>query len=317
MLEKCRREQWKVQDLDWDQRPRSMSRDDEIAIVQYYTDMAGIERLAGALFDEQRKKVDDPVLVKIFSTFVADEKRHAEAAEHLAAFYDVHHYKEYEQNPALVKFTPHFVNLIQHLAPEVANSYITAGELILDIALLRSLNEYVGDGMSQAAMDRINRDESRHIAIDYHMVRYYSSADYQRKRRARPRKPPLQQIKAWWALAMVLWHGRPFFRGVFFEPMKRVDPSGKRLREAFKRIQLLGAKESVKNAPIIRNFIVAQELYNDSLVFRVVFGRMIERLIGLDREHIMRLYSEDEAREVQNMSFDEMAQEALAAKGTA
>ena len=77
MLELCRRDQWNADDLDWTVKPRAMSRDDEIAIVQYFTDMAGIELLAGALFQVQRDKTDDPTLKKIFSTFVADEKRHA------------------------------------------------------------------------------------------------------------------------------------------------------------------------------------------------------------------------------------------------
>src|SRR5687768_15968920 len=113
MLEKCEREQWKVTDLDWSGRPREMSKEDEIAIVQYFTDMAGIERLAAALFARQRENADEPRLVDIFASFVTDEIRHAKAAERLAEFYDVHHYRDYEINPALVKFTPHFVNAIR------------------------------------------------------------------------------------------------------------------------------------------------------------------------------------------------------------
>lgn len=92
MLEKCEREQWRVGDLDWNKQPREMSRADEIAIVQYFTDMAGIERLAGALFAQQMKNADDEVLRRIFATFVKDEVRHAHAAQMLADFYDVHHY---------------------------------------------------------------------------------------------------------------------------------------------------------------------------------------------------------------------------------
>src|ERR1700761_8205288 len=62
MFEMCRRDQWAVDDLDWTHRPRPMGRDDEITIVQYFTDMAGIERLAAALFREQERRVTDPVL---------------------------------------------------------------------------------------------------------------------------------------------------------------------------------------------------------------------------------------------------------------
>src|SRR4029079_66625 len=140
MLEKVEREQWKVSDLDWSGSPREMSEEDETAIVQYFTDMAGIKRLVGALFANQQKNADDPRLERIFRSFVKDEVRHAQAAQMLADFYDVHHYRTYQVNPALVKSTPHFVNAIRYLAPEIANAYITSGELVLDVALLRSID---------------------------------------------------------------------------------------------------------------------------------------------------------------------------------
>ncbi|MCC6554245.1 MAG: hypothetical protein IT372_14690 [Polyangiaceae bacterium] len=166
MLERCRRDQWSVSDLDWTRRPREMPREDEIAVVQLFTDMAGIERLAGALFREQERRARDERLRAIFATFVKDEVRHAQAAQMLADFYDVHHYRHYQESESLRAFAPPFVAAIHHLADDVANAYITCGELILDIALLRAIDDYVKDEMSDEAMRLINRDESRHIAID-------------------------------------------------------------------------------------------------------------------------------------------------------
>ncbi|MGH7296237.1 MAG: hypothetical protein ACRELB_14950, partial [Polyangiaceae bacterium] len=141
MLEKCEALQWRPSDLDWGQQPRPMGRDDEMAIVQLFTDMAGIERLAGALFLEQEKRVEDPTLKAIFRTFVKDEVRHSQVAQMLADFYDVHHYRVYRQNEHLARFTPAFVDAVRYLSDDVANAYITVGELILDIALLRSIND--------------------------------------------------------------------------------------------------------------------------------------------------------------------------------
>src|ERR1041384_7287160 len=100
MLDKCIRDQWSIDDLDWSLPPPPMPRDKEEAIVQAFVDMAGIELLAGALFDVQRKKTKDPTLNKIFSTFVADEKRHAAVASRLAKHYDVHHYRDYVESPS-------------------------------------------------------------------------------------------------------------------------------------------------------------------------------------------------------------------------
>jgi hypothetical protein len=148
MLRMCQEGQWKTSDLDWSQPPRVMPKDDEIAIVQLFTDMAGIERLAGALFVEQHRRVTDPVLKKIFATFIKDEVRHAQAAQLLADHYDVHHFRSYRTSQTLERMFPAFVDAVQYLSDDVANTYVTAGELILDVALLRSVNDFVHDSMS-------------------------------------------------------------------------------------------------------------------------------------------------------------------------
>ncbi|MEZ4221110.1 MAG: hypothetical protein R3B13_09275 [Polyangiaceae bacterium] len=291
-----------------------MSREDEITIVQYFTDMAGIERLAGALFEQQRKNAEDPVLRDIFATFVRDEVRHAQAAQMLADYYDVHKYRVYQPNEALMRFTPHFVNAVRFLPPEIANTYITSGELILDVALLRSISDHVDDKMSDEAMELINRDESRHIAMDFHMVDYYATDAYKRQQRARPRLPLRRRAAAAWAFANVLYFAAPFFRDVFFVPMRHVDPTGKRLRQAFKRIQLLGIKDEVRDHPFTRFMTGLQDVYNEHPAARVVFGRLIRRVLGVDESLIARLYDEADVRRVKRMSFDEMAQDALGAK---
>ena len=310
MLEKCHRDQWKVGDLDWTKKPREMSRDDEMAVVQYFTDMAGIERLAGALFEEQRKRVDDPRLKEIFRTFVVDEVRHSHAAQMLADFYDVHHYQSYQANPHMVQFTPAFVNALKYLSPGIANAYITTGELLLDIALLRSLDDYVDDEMSHAAMHLINRDESRHIAIDYYMTEYYCSEEYLEKLRSMPKPSLKKQAQAWQAFALVLYHGQPFFRDVFFGPMDLVDPSGKRLLEAFKRIQLLGQKEEVAKQPFTRFMQGVGDLYQNPIANRLA-GPVLQRIMGVDPRVIVELFNEAEVAWAKKASFSEMAQEAL------
>ena len=192
MLEKCRRDQWSIDDLDWSIPPPRMTRDKEEAICQAFVDMAGIERLAGALFEVQHKKTAEPTLRKIFATFVADERRHAAVAARLAKHYDVHRCRAYRESPALTAFRPHFLAVVRQASPEIANAYITSGELILDVALLRSLDGYVADEMSHRAMHLINRDESRHIAVDFHMTELYCSDAYLATIRARPRPSVLE-----------------------------------------------------------------------------------------------------------------------------
>jgi hypothetical protein len=314
MLERCKRDQWSVRDLDWSRKPRSMSREDEMAVVQLFTDMAGIERLAGALFLEQQRRVENPTLRAIFETFVTDEVRHSQAAQMLADYYDVHHYKIYRQSPTLTAFVPHFIDAVRDLSDDVANAYITMGELILDIALLRSINDYVHDDMSAAAMELINRDESRHIAIDYHMTGYYNSDEYNEKMAARQASTSWrEQLRIAWTFSNMLYYAQPFIRDVFFVPMSLVDPQGKRFREAFKRMQLLGRREVNTRRPFTKFLRFLQDGIDHPIAGRFV-GNFFSRIAGVEKNFIKTLFDEHELVRARRMSYDELAQEALALK---
>lgn len=314
MLEKCKAQQWRAEDLDWSASPRPMSELEETTIVQYLTDMAAIERFAGALFAEQAKIVSEPVLREIFATFVVDEERHAQVAEQLARHYDVHRYRSYRRSPELERFRRHFLSAIHFLSAEIANAYITGGELLLDIALLRSLNDYIHDDMSARAMELINRDESRHIALDYYMTEYYASPDYRAWLDRQPRKPLSERVSAWRAFAGVLVTAGPFFQDVFFEPMARLDPAGKRIREAVKRMQLLGRRANVAERPFYK-FLNALNETNNHPVLGPIFGRLSRRLSGNFPEELSReLFTAAELSKAQQMSMSELADEALHAK---
>lgn len=313
MLDKCVRDQWSIDDLDWSVPPPVMTRDKEEMIVQAFLDMAGIERLAGALFEVQREKTTDPTLMKIFSTFVADEKRHAAVAARLAAHYDVHHYRTYTESDALTKFRPHFLALVRNTSPEIANAYITSGELILDVALLRSLDDYVADDMSHQAMHLINRDESRHIAIDFHMTEHYCSDAHLAEIAKRPRKPIRETLRMTRVLATMMWHAKPFLEQVFLAPMDRTDPSGRRVHEAFKRIQLVLRKPTVARTPFSRFMIKMQELYNRPVIGKLI-GPLLLRALGAEDRAARILFTPEELARTQQMTFDELAEDALAVK---
>jgi hypothetical protein len=313
MLSMCRRDQWSIDDLDWSVKPRALSREHEIAVCQYFTDMSGVELLAAELFKVQRDIAEDSTLREIFTTFVIDEQRHSAVAARLARHYDLHHYREYALNPHLVGFRRPFVDAVRHLPPDIANAYITTGELLLDVALLRSLDDFVADDMSRQAMQLINRDESRHIAVDYHMVEYYSTERYDTWLAEQAPKPFNARVRSMWALLGFLYHARPFFRDVFFAPMDMTDPGGTRLLEAFKRIQLLGHRPGFSQRPFARFIRTLQDLFNDPTV-NAIAGPVLVRMIGLDPRVIRTLYTKEEQRRANAMSIDELAREALSAK---
>jgi len=115
------------------------------------------------------------------------------------------------------------------------------------------------------------------------------------------------------ALATMMWHAKPFLHQVFLAPMDRTDPTGRRLREAFKRIQLVIRKPTVARTPFSRFMITMQNAYNHPVIGRL-FGPLILRALGADERAARVLFTPEELARTQAMSFDELAEEALAAK---
>lgn len=249
MVEKCERGQWDVNSFDWNQKPIPLSKEKEMQVCQYYTDMSYIERLAGALFLSLHERMEDPRLKKIFWFCYLDEVRHSRAAALLADYFNVHNYRFYTPNQWMLRFIPSFVRSVKTMNPAFATSFILGGELILDIALLRGLNEYVDDPLSREVVERINQDESRHIAMDFFMTEYFSRNKAKRAE-GQEKKNAMLRPEFWGVLS---W-GPPFFNDVFFRPMQAVDPTNHQMKEVMKRLRRFNDREEVQNNPTVKNF---------------------------------------------------------------
>ena len=166
--------------------------------------MAAIERLAGALFAEQERHAKDPELGAIFHTFVVDEERHAVAAERLAPSFRSQSAEVLRSEPELGPLRPRFLAALRHVSAELANPTSSVGELLLDIALLRSIDDYVDDPTCHDVMELINRDESRHVAIDYFMIDYYASEAWASERAKLPRRTVGAHLRAAVAFSRML-----------------------------------------------------------------------------------------------------------------
>jgi hypothetical protein len=115
------------------------------------------------------------------------------------------------------------------------------------------------------------------------------------------------------ALGTMMWHAKPFLQQVFLAPMDRTDPSGRRIQEAFKRIQLVLRKPTVARTNFSRLMIKMQELYNHPILGKLL-GRVFLRVLGAEDRAARILFTQDELRRTRDMSFDELAEEALALK---
>ena len=95
--------------------------------------------------------------------------------------------------------------------------------------------------------------------------------------------------------------------------MDLVDPTGRRMIEAFRRIQLLSRRNRVKRRPFVRFMTGMQDLYNTPLVGKAL-GRVIRRVVGVDPRVLVRLYTDSELRRTNRTSFEDLANEALGVK---
>jgi len=275
MLEHCERGQWSVDDFDWRRPPIGLSPGQERRVCAYFVNMSYIERIAGALFLSLSRRLDDPVLAAIFRTFHADELRHSHAAARLADHFDAHHYEVYTPNIPMLRFIPHFVRAIDRLHPAYATSFILGGELILDTALLRGLNAYLDDPLSRAVVERINQDESRHLAMDMYLTEYFAGRDLDSDRRSPWRDPD------WWG---VLGWGPAFFAEVFFRPMQILDPAQVQMEDAMRRFRRFYDRATVAANPAVQQFRAVVQFLESRP--GAILGRgleeVIRRLSGID-----------------------------------
>jgi hypothetical protein len=267
MLERCHEGQWSVDDFDWRGTPVPLDCDREAELCAYYVNMSYIERLAGALFRSLSERLDDPLLRAIFATFATDELRHSHAAARLADYFDVHHHRVYTPDVAMLRFIPYFVGMIDSLSPSFAISFILGGELILDLALLRGLNAYVDDPLSRAVVERVNQDESRHLAMDMYLTEHFARAAGGSW--SAPQNP--------WASAdfwgVVAW-GPAFFSNVFFRPMEALDPTQEQMREVMRRLRRFYDWPAVDGNPAVEQFRAIAGFFESSL--GALVGRAFE-----------------------------------------
>jgi hypothetical protein len=145
------------------------------------------------------------------------------------------------------------------------------------------------------------------------MTESYCSDEHLAAIRKRPWPSPRELVRSTRSVVTMMWFAKPFLQEVFLAPMDRTDPSGRRIQEAFKRIQLVLRKPTVARTPFSKFMIGAQNLYNRPLIGKV-FGKILLRALGAEDRAARILFTQDELARTSAMSFDELAEEALALK---
>jgi len=172
MRRKCREGQWSVDDIDWHAPGRELvTAADAERMKRFMTDLVWIESFGEAAFEAMAKKVRDPELREIYESFAIDERRHADAEQRLMLRWGMIDRDERPTpNPSARIALEFLTERGEEIPFAIYATLLPMFEVVLDGALIKFLDASVSDPICRRVFENVNRDEARHLAVDYHTL---------------------------------------------------------------------------------------------------------------------------------------------------
>ena len=172
MLTRIQRRQWALGDIDWDAPGADQITDEQRpGLRSFMADVTWIEQIGSRAFAALARSADDPVLAEIYRYFQAEEQRHANAELALMRRWGMVSDGEVPTPNASIRLAMSWLDRYADGLPlAVLATAIPMLEVALDGALLKFLVDEVTDPLCGVVFDRINNDESRHLAVGYHVL---------------------------------------------------------------------------------------------------------------------------------------------------
>jgi hypothetical protein len=192
MLAKIKDRQWALADIDWD-APGAETITDEMRpkLKAFMADLCWIENVGARGFAALATKAPTPTIAEIYRYFHAEEQRHANAELALMKRWGMLEVKASDATGEVQYEMPE-PNVNIRLAIEWLDKYsddmslsvlgtvIPMLEVALDGALLKFLLDEVHDPVCHQVFEKINNDESRHIAVDFEVLNIIGHAKARR-----------------------------------------------------------------------------------------------------------------------------------------
>jgi hypothetical protein len=172
MLEKVERGQWSLDDVDWDAPGATSIRPEQFENLEaFMTDLVWIEHVGARGFAALARKAEAPELRAIYLHFEKEEERHARAELALMQRWGM-------ARPGEIPVANINIRLVIAWLDRYADTLdfatltcvIAMLEVALDGALVKFLLDEVEDPLCHTVFEHINRDESRHLAIDFEVM---------------------------------------------------------------------------------------------------------------------------------------------------
>lgn len=164
--------QWSLDQFDWD-APGADRFDDgqREKLKPFMSDLVWIEHIGARGFQALQKQATDPTLKEIYGWFHVEEQRHAKAELALMRRWGMLAPGEVPYANTSIRFAMDWLERYADDQPMVVlGTIIPMLETALDGALLKFLLDEVHDPLCHQVFERINNDESRHLAVDFHVL---------------------------------------------------------------------------------------------------------------------------------------------------
>ena len=182
MLAKIKDRQWALADIDWDAAGADTIRPEfRPKLKAFMADLCWIENVGARGFAALAKKAPDPTLAEIYRYFHAEEQRHANAEMALMKRWGMLDDGEFPEPNINIRLAIEWLDAFADDMPlSVLGTVIPMLEVALDGALLKFLLDTVDDPVCHQVFEKINNDESRHIAVDFEVLNMIGHAKARR-----------------------------------------------------------------------------------------------------------------------------------------
>src|SRR5690348_12956304 len=172
MLAKIKDRQWALADIDWNAPGADLITDEQRPQLKaFMADLCWIENIGARGFAALAKKAPTPTLAEIYRYFHAEEQRHANAELALMKRWGMLDDGELPEPNVNIRLAIDWLDTYSDGMPlSVLDTVIPMLEVALDGALLKFLLDTVEDPVCHQVFEKINNDESRHIAVDFEVL---------------------------------------------------------------------------------------------------------------------------------------------------
>src|SRR6202046_914444 len=172
MLTKIKDRQWALADIDWAGPGAETIRPEfRPKLKAFMADLCWIENIGARGFAALAKKAPNPTVAEIYRYFHAEEQRHANAELALMKRWGMLDDGEMPEPNVNIRLAIEWLGRYSDDMPlSLLGTVIPMLEVALDGALLKFLLDTVEDPVCHQVFEKINNDESRHIAVDFEVL---------------------------------------------------------------------------------------------------------------------------------------------------